>query len=87
MTAWALRLCLERLLPAGRDRPVSFDLPKIETAEDAAKAMGAILSAVAGGEITPEEAGGVAGLVETFRRTLELTDFEQRLRALEAWQQ
>jgi hypothetical protein len=25
----ALRLCLERLLPPRRDRPVVFDLPKI----------------------------------------------------------
>ena len=26
----ALRLCLERVLPPRRDRPVVFDLPKIE---------------------------------------------------------
>ena len=26
----ALRLCLERLLPPRRDRPVTFELPKIE---------------------------------------------------------
>ena len=30
----ALRLCLERLLPPRRDRPVTFDLPKIENVND-----------------------------------------------------
>ena len=28
----ALRLCLERILPPRKDRPVSFALPKIESA-------------------------------------------------------
>lgn len=79
----ALRLCLERLLPARRDRPVSFDLPKIETAEDAAKATGAILSAVASGEVTPIEAEAVSKIVETHLKALECSEFEARLSALE----
>jgi len=33
----ALRLCLERILPPRKDRPVSFALPKIESAADAGK--------------------------------------------------
>ena len=32
----ALRLCLDRIAPARKDAPVSFALPEIETAEDAA---------------------------------------------------
>jgi hypothetical protein len=79
----ALRLCLERLLPARRDRPVSFDLPKIETAEDAAKATGAILSAVASGEVTPVEAEAVSKIVEAHLKALECSQFEARLSALE----
>jgi hypothetical protein len=79
----ALRLCLERLIPARRDRPVSFDLPAIETANDAAKAMGAILQAVAGGEISPSEGAEIARLLESFTKALEIADFEQRLTALE----
>jgi hypothetical protein len=80
----ALRLCLERLIPARRDRPVSFDLPAIETANDAAKAMGAILQAVAGGEISPSEGAEVARLLESFTKALEIAEFEQRLTALES---
>ena len=39
--ATALRLCLERIAPPRRDAPVTFDLPPMETARDAAKAAGA----------------------------------------------
>ncbi|WP_292530432.1 DUF5681 domain-containing protein [Methylocystis sp.] len=80
----ALRLCLERLLPARRDRPVSFDLPKIETAADATKATGAILSAVASGEVTPVEAESVSKIVEAHLKALEASEFEARLSALES---
>jgi hypothetical protein len=79
----ALRLCLERLIPARRDKPVNFDLPPIETADDTAKAMGAILAAVAGGEISPSEGTEVARLLEGFVKTLETAEFERRLAALE----
>ena len=80
----ALRLCLERIAPARKDAPVQFDLPRMETAEDAAEAAQAVLSAVSGGDITPLEGASVMGLIETFRRTLELTDIEARLKKLEA---
>jgi hypothetical protein len=79
----ALRLCLDRILPARRDRPVSFSLPAIETASDASRAIGAILAAVAAGDVTPGEAEAVAKIVETHIRTLEASDFERRLVALE----
>src|SRR5215218_6978605 len=34
----AMRLCLERIIPARKDRPVSFSLPQIQTATDSVKA-------------------------------------------------
>ena len=58
-------------------------LPKIKCAAGAAKAMAGVLDAVADGELTPGEAEQVAKLIDTFARTLEVTEFEQRLRALE----
>lgn len=82
----ALRLCIERLAPAPRDAPVPFDLPPMETAADAATAAGAVLAACAAGELTPIEATRVMGLVDAFRRALELTEIEERLAALEAAQ-
>ena len=82
--ATALRLCLERIAPPRRDAPVTFDLPPMETARDAAKAAGAVLGAVANGDLTPTEGAHIMGLVETYRRTLETTELEARLAALEA---
>ncbi|MFG6581580.1 DUF5681 domain-containing protein [Sulfitobacter sp. 1A12779] len=79
----ALRLCLDRIAPARKDSAVSFDLPKIETADDAANAARAILKAVADGEVTPLEAASVMSVVEQFRRTLETTEIERRITALE----
>jgi len=79
----ALRLCLERIAPPRKDSPVQFDLPRMETARDAATAAGAVLDAVADGELTPTEGAHVMGLIEAFRRTLETTELEARVAALE----
>lgn len=79
----ALRICLERILPARKDRPVSFALPDMKTAADAVGAMGAVANAVAGGELTPGEAAEFAKLIEVFTKTLETFEFEARLRKLE----
>ena len=80
----ALRLCLERIAPPRKDTPVSFALPSMQSATEAAEAAQAVLQAVSDGEMTPLEAASVMGLVETYRRTLETSDFETRIRALEA---
>ena len=82
--ATALRLCLERIAPPRRDAPVQFDLPPMENARDAATSAGAVLAAVADGELTPSEGAKVMALVETFRRTLETSELEARVAALEA---
>ena len=79
----ALRLCLERIAPPRRDAPVQFDLPRMETARDAATAAGAVLEAVALGDLTPTEGAHIMALVETYRRTLETTELEARVSALE----
>jgi hypothetical protein len=79
----AARIVLDRLCPARKDNPVTFTLPNIESASDAAAAMAAILSAVASGELTPGEAETVGKLVETHIRAMEASEFERRLAALE----
>lgn len=80
----ALRLCLERIAPPRKDAPVTFDLPPMHSAKDAAKAAAAILNAVAEGDLTPTEGAHIMALVETYRRTLETSELETRLVALEA---
>ena len=80
----ALRLCLDRLAPARKDRSVTFALPSIETIADAAKASGALLNAVASGELTPSEAAELGKLIEAHVKAVEATEIEARLRKLEA---
>ncbi|WP_425051526.1 DUF5681 domain-containing protein [Psychromarinibacter sp. S121] len=72
----ALRLCLERIAPPKKDTPVQFNLPAMETAQ-------AVLQAVSGGDLTPMEGASVMALVEGYRKTLETTELEARLTALE----
>ena len=79
----ALRLCLERIAPPRKDTPVQFDLPRMETARDAATAAGAVLEAVALGDLTPTEGAHIMALVETYRRTLETSELEARVTTLE----
>ena len=50
---------------------------------DASKAASSVLTAVSEGELTPIEATRVMGLVDSYRRTLELTEIKERLQALE----
>jgi hypothetical protein len=79
----ALRLCLERIAPPRRDAPVTFELPAMASARDAAQAAGAVLGAVSEGELTPTEGASIMALVETWRRTFETAEIEARLAALE----
>ena len=79
----ALRLCLERLLPPRKDRPIIFALPQLEGAEDVPQALKAILEAVARGEITPGEGQTLAAIVDGYRKGLETADLDGRVAALE----
>lgn len=79
----ALRLCLERIAPPRKDAPIQFNLPPMQSAADAATAAGAVLDAVADGELTPTEGAHLMGLVEGYRRALETSELEMRVVALE----
>jgi hypothetical protein len=79
----ALRLCLERIVPPRRDRPVNFALPSMSSADDASKALAAIMAAVASGDLTPTEAAELARVIDGYTKTLETADFERRIQVLE----
>ena len=79
----ALKLCMDRIAPAPKDNTLQFALTSMVTASDASQAAGSVLRAVSDGELTPIEATRVMGLIDSFRRTLELTNIENRLKALE----
>jgi Family of unknown function (DUF5681) len=79
----AIRLCLDRIFPARKDRPVAFKIPKLEQAADAVKASAAIVAAVAVGELTPSEASELSKVIEIYARTLEASDLDTRITKLE----
>src|SRR5215203_4516920 len=80
----ALRLCLDRVCPPRKERPVRFALSALNTAADAKEALAAILKGVAEGELTPGEAAELSRLLDSFTRVLEVSEFEERLTRLEA---
>ena len=80
----ALRLCLDRLAPPRRDAPISITLPPIATAAETVTASSALLDAVAGGDVTPDEAGRVMALLTAHRTLIETADLAARVSALEA---
>ena len=79
----AIRLCLERILPAVKSRPIEIDLPPVETTKDIAAAHGAVIAAMARGEITPDDASDISGVLEVRRRAIETVELEARIVALE----
>ena len=79
----AMRLCIERLVPPRKDRPVNLDLPKMECVEDTVNAMAVISSGVGDGELTPSEGQVLSGMVENYRKAIETTELEERISNLE----
>ena len=79
----ALRLCLDRIRPPRKDRPVSFEMPPINNAVDARAASAALLAAVASGNLTPSEASEVGKLIDGYVRSIEVTEVLARLDKLE----
>ena len=79
----ALRMCLDRILPPRRDRPMSFAMPELRTAKDANSAIGKIASGVAAGELTAGEAVELANVVLMFLKISDHADIERRLQRLE----
>lgn len=79
----ALRALLDRLVPPRRERPIEIELPVINTAGDAVAAGAAIAAAAADGMITPSEASAMSTLIANIARTIEITQLDARVAALE----
>lgn len=79
-----MRMCLDRLVPPRRDRPVTFDLPSIDTAADITVVSRALLEAVAVGDLTPSKAADIGKSLDVHARAIEIHDHGQRLAAIAA---
>jgi hypothetical protein len=79
----AIRLCLDRLAPTRKGKPVPFELPPLEKPADSVAAAAKIAAGVASGELTPSEAAELAKVVEVYVRAIETKVFDERLAKVE----
>ena len=79
----ALRLCMERIYPVRKGRPLTFPLPRVDTPKGLVEAMAEVVRGTAEGALTTDEAASMAQLLEAQRRTTELADIDERLRKVE----
>lgn len=79
----AIRLILDRVDPAPRDRVVEVDLPSIETVADLPQVARALIAAAGRGDLTPTEAQNLMALLEGYRKASETADLAARIDALE----
>jgi Family of unknown function (DUF5681) len=79
----ALRLCMDRILPAHKDRPVSFTLPPITSARDAADISAAVIDAVSNGAIGLGEAAEIAKLIDAYVRAYKTAELDDRVACAE----
>ena len=79
----ALKLCLDRIAPVRKGRPVPLNLPEIESAADLGNAGAAVGKALTEGELSPEEAVSVMSMLDGMKKLYETTELEQRITALE----
>jgi Family of unknown function (DUF5681) len=79
----AIRLCVDRICPRPRDRPVTFELPHVRSAADAIAAIGAIMEAIGDGDLSPHEAAELTKVVAGLSHAIVTAELEQRLRGVE----
>jgi hypothetical protein len=80
-----LRLCTERLMPLRKGRIVEFPLPSIKKPSDIIAGVGAIVTAMSIGRLTPGEAMDIGAVLEIQRRVFETSELAARVEELEAW--
>src|SRR5258708_9102703 len=75
----AMRLCVERLMPARRQRVLQFKLPTIKTMADVSAASEAVVTGVARGKLTPGEGEAFTAMLDGRPRMIETQKFDVRL--------
>ncbi|MDB5410937.1 MAG: hypothetical protein JWL84_5849, partial [Rhodospirillales bacterium] len=77
----AARFCLGLIMPKPRSRPIELDLPECDGIDGIVAAFGVTVTAMASGEITPDEALTVTKVLDRRRRALEARARQQAAEA------
>jgi hypothetical protein len=80
----AARLVLERISPPRRGHPVHLKLPPIVDAASVMVAQALLVSAVAVGKLTADEAEPLSSMLAAYLKIVETVDIDRRLRELES---
>ncbi len=79
----ALKLLLDRLLPVKKAAHELVELPELEQAQTLVDKAGAVLDAVAMGEVAPDIGAQLVHAVGVLSKVAEVQDLEARISALE----
>jgi hypothetical protein len=77
----AMRLCMERAVPTGRNRPLAIALPPIKTPDDAEAAVEVVTAELGAGNLTIQEASSLISLID---RTLQLAERIWKMKKIRA---
>ena len=79
----ALRLCLDRLMPPGKDRVVFFDFPPIRSVAEIPQGMVSVMAAISQGKVMPPEGALLSQMLVDYAKAMTASDVERRLQKLE----
>ena len=77
------RLILERVWPTRKGARIAFNMPEVKTPADLSGAIASINRQTADGDISPDEASLIVGLLDAQRKAIETNELADRLAALE----
>jgi hypothetical protein len=79
----AMRLCLDRLMPPGKDRLVFFEFPPIRGLEDIPLGLLSIMTAISVGMLTPPEGERLSRILADYATAMMEQDMDIRMQKLE----
>jgi len=79
----AARPILDRVWPARKGARLQFELPEVAKTEELPNAIAAINRQAADGDISPDEAALIVGLLEMQWKAIETADLAERVASLE----
>ena len=81
---YAMRLCLERIIPARKERCISLESRRVESVRDLPLQFQDIVRAVTEGRITPGEGESLVNILSAHAPIMEAAEFDRRFAELEA---
>jgi hypothetical protein len=81
--AHAMRICMDRLLPAQKDRPIHLPLGPVETLPQIRSGISSVVQAISNGDITPTAGETVANVLHLQSNVITSAELAPRMEQLE----